>query len=66
MGWNRKEEMGNKYFKKEEQAGSRNEFIKRGGGRWRSLTNYVYKNLKVYDFVNWLYKNLNQCIIMSL
>ena len=66
MGWNRKEEMGNKYFKKEEQAGSRNEFLKRGGERWRSLTNYVYKNLKVYDFVNWLYKNLNQFIIMSL
>ena len=34
--------------------------------RWRPLTNYVYENLKVYDFVNWIYKNLNQCIIMSL
>ena len=31
---------------------------------------YIYKSLthnpKVYDFTNWLNKNLNQCILMSL
>ena len=35
---------------------------------WANI--YIYKSLthnpKVYDFTNWLNKNLNQCILMSL
>ena len=33
-----------------------------------SLSIYIkkYQNPKVYDFVSWLNKNLNQCILMSL
>ena len=40
-GWNRKEGMKNKDFKKGGQARSRGGCIKKGGGGWSPLTNYV-------------------------
>ena len=38
-GWNRKEERGNKDFKKGGNTGSRGGYLKKGGD-WNPLTNY--------------------------
>ena len=39
-GWNRKEERGNKDFKKGGNTGSRGGCLKKRGGDWSPLTNY--------------------------
>ena len=39
-GWNRKEERGNKEFKKGAKLGQGLGALKRGGGGWNPLTNY--------------------------
>ena len=43
-GWNRKEERGNKKFKKRGQAESRGECLKKGG--WNHLKNYAWSRSK--------------------